>query len=460
MREETWRLRAQDTVAAVRLAKQAAGRDGWSRDRLAAHQRDALRALVAHAVSRSPFYRERFAEHCVGPDTPLEQLPVLDKATMVAQLDRIVTDRRLRDAELRAFLEREHGPVLYADAFRVLRTGGSSRVPGVFVYDRADWSAAVGNLLRWFDLAGIAPRLPRRRVATLLAPGAQHMASRMSATIDIGLNRTLRLPVTAPVDELVAALNRHRPDVLGGYPSMLARLAAEQLDGRLDIAPAKVLTSSEPRTPAMTERIREAWGVEPYDGYATTESGGPLAADCEHHRGLHVFEDAAIVEVVDDRHRPVPDGTPGSRILVTNLHARVQPIIRMEVTDVVRVLPEPCACGRPHRLIAPVQGRTDDVLELPSVRGGTVTVHPMAFAPLGSVPGVREFEVVQRPDGLHVRVVAPGGNGAPGGVLAALRGALEPLGVAPEPQPRVEVVPAIARDASRAGKHKLVRAEL
>ena len=449
MRQVTWRMRAQDTVAGMKLARAAEARATWTRAQLEEHQRAALRDLVAHATACSPFYRERFAEAGVTADSPVEALPILDKATMVAEWDRIACDARLRQSDARAFADAHHDDdVLFAGEYRVLRTGGSSRIPGLFAYDRADWAQCMSNLFRSFLMAGITPKLPRRRVATLTAPGTLHMATRMSITSDIGVNRTLRLSVTSPIDELAAQLQRHEPDVVGGYPSIIATMAAEQLDGRLRIAPTKIITSSEPCTPVMRERIRAAWGVEPFDMYATTESGGPLAMDCEHHAGLHLFEDACIVEVQD------------GRVLLTNLLARALPMIRVEVSDLVRLTPDPCACGRPHRLIEPVRGRSDDVLELPAAAGGTVPVHPMTWAPLGSVPGVREFEVILRADGLHVNVVAPGGNGAAALVEQAVHAALDPAGVSRELPTRVRLVPAIPRDAGRAGKAKIVRSEV
>lgn len=459
MARETWALRARETVAASKLAREAEARRSWTREQLRSHQREALRRTLEHALRHSRFYAEHLGAAGVRADSPVEALPVLDKRTMVEHFDDLVCDPRVRLADLQRFLEAGGGAGLFAGEFRVLRTGGSSRIPGVFVYGRTEWPAVVSSLLRSFEMIGIRPKVPRRRVSTLLAPGAVHMASRISATIDIGLNATQRLAVTQPVQELVDGLNAHGPQVLGGYPSLVAVLAAEQLEGRLRIAPEHVITSSEPRTPEMTDRMRAAWGVEPYEMYASTETGGIVAADCPQHRGLHLFEDACIVEVVDAEGRPVPDGEEGERVLVTNLLTRTQPIIRMELTDVVRVLPEPCPCGRPHRLIAPVQGRSDDVLELPAAGGGTVAVHPMAFASLGTVPGVREFQVVQRADGLHVTVAAPAGNGVAGHVRDAVRAALEPVGVAGDLEPRVELVDAIVRDPARAGKVKLVRRE-
>ena len=103
--------------------------------------------------------------------------------------------------------------------------------------------------------------------------------------------------------------------------------------------------------------------------------------------------------------RPVPAGEPGARMLVTNLHNRVQPIIRLAVSDVHDLHPEPCPCGRPLVRAAAIEGRSDDVLSLPARAGGAVTVLPAQFAVVSRDRGVREFQVRQEPGGLRVLVV-------------------------------------------------------
>lgn len=133
-------------------------------------------------------------------------------------------------------------------------------------------------------------------------------------------------------------LNSFDPEWLHAYPSIAALLAEEQEAGRLRITPRVVSTSSELRTEQMTERIRAAWGHAPFDCYGVTEVG-LFGAECEQHRGIHAFDDLFIFEVVDDDYRAVPEGETGTRILVTNLFARTQPLVRYEVTDMIAVAP-------------------------------------------------------------------------------------------------------------------------
>jgi phenylacetate-CoA ligase len=117
-----------------------------------------------------------------------------------------------------------------------------------------------------------------------------------------------------------------------------------------------------------------------------------------------------MVENVDEDRHPVPSGTPGARVLVTNLHNLVQPIIRLAVADVMTLHPEPCPCGRSLVRPAAIEGRHDDVLSLPARGGGTgtVAVLPAQFSVITKDRAVREFQVRQEPGGVRVLVVPCG----------------------------------------------------
>jgi phenylacetate-CoA ligase len=240
--------------------------------------------------------------------------------------------------------------------------------------------------------------------------------------------------------------------VLAGYPSVVALLADEQLAGRLGIAPSIVSTSSELRTPEMTDRITRAFGARPFDLYGTTE--GLWGAECEHHDGLHLFEDWCIAENVDADGRAVPDGEPGARLLVTNLHNRTLPMLRFAISDMVVLDRSPCACGRTLPRLRAVHGRLDDVLHLPGAAGTTVPIHPTQFSVVAGDPAVREFQVRRRGDGVLVLLVLDGDEVAAGErIRHALAERLAAAGVA-RPEVQTERVDAIAR--SPGGKLRLV----
>jgi putative adenylate-forming enzyme len=458
------RLRRVPTVArATRAARELESHDGWDRERLDRFQRERLLAIVRHAAARSPYYRERFAGIELSDDLDPAALPTLDKATMLERFDEVVTDRRLGLAGVEAHLtELEHrdDDALLLGEYRAMASGGTTGLRGVFVYGREDWTRVLTGFLRWTgSYLGLSPRLPRRRVAAIAADSPLHMTGRMSRSIDIGLHRMLRLDARSPLPQLVEALNGHRPDALIAYPSVARQLAEEQLAGRLRIAPTAIATSSEVCTAEMREAIESAWGREPFDCYASTETGF-LAADCDRHAGLHLFSDLVLLEVVDDDCRSVPAGQPGSRVLVTNLINFTQPLIRLEMGDLVTVGRDPCPCGRPHPVLEAVDGRSDDVLELPGLAGGTVSVHPLAIrTPLGAIPAIREYRVVREPGALRVEAVLSGSADSVDEEIArSLREALFERG-AKAPPIVVDPVAAIPRHPG-SGKRRLIESRL
>jgi phenylacetate-CoA ligase len=445
-------------VRAARRERELHRHEGFDRARLDEHQRHALARIVAHARVRSPFYRDLYAGHGVDEQTPLHRLPPVDKTELMERFDDWVTDPGVRLAGAQRHLSSGREGLL-ADRFVVAASGGSSRRPGLFVFNRNEWDVVCAIALRASRWCGLTPQLPRRRVAFVHAPGAQHMADRVTRTFELGIHRAQRLAATQPTDELVATLNEFQPTNLAGYASVIALLAAQQIDGQLNIAPSGVLTDGEPRTAEMTDRIRTAWGSEPFDYYAVTETGGGLALDCQAHDGRHVFEDTSIVEVVDADDQPVPDGHRGHHLLVTNLFSRTQPFIRYRLSDMTAYRPGTCSCGLAFRRLEPIDGRHDDMLELPGRTGTTVHLHSTAFASLFTLDGVAELEVVQRGQQLHIAVVPRSSTNAEA-VLTRVRqhaaATLQSYGC--DIHPQIQLVSHLTRHPI-AGKIKLVRRE-
>jgi phenylacetate-CoA ligase len=441
----TRRRRIVEVVAATRRARQLGRHDGWAREQLAGHRDVLLGELVAYARQHSSFHRERLT----GGD-----LPVMDKALLLDHYDEIVTDPRLRFARLEEHLSSLDDDELFR-GFRVMGTGGTSGRRALFTYDTREWREVVAAFVRWGPLTGRRPK-PGLRIAVVTTSSPRHMTARLARTIDVGLMRVLRLDATTPLPELVARLERHRPDELHGYPSALALLAVEQIEGRLHIAPGFVSTSSEVRTPEMAALIEEAWGVAPFDVLGVTEAG-IMAADCPAHVGMHVFEDQVMAEVLDDEDRPVADGEPG-RLVITPLGLRTLPLIRYDTGDLVRATIAPCSCGRPYMRLLEVQGRSDDILHLPARAGGEVAVHPMVVrSPLAAARGVAQYQVVRDADGVHVALALRIGADPEGTVAAVRRAVVQALDAAgAEVAVFVSVEDDLQSRRTGVGKHRLV----
>ena len=437
--------RLQDFGRGVRLARQLAQRERWPRERLEAFQQERLTELARHATGRSGFWRERLP----NGDIELSELPVLTKTEMMERFDELVTDRRLRRDDLLEHLAQIHDDALYLGEFRAMTSSGSSGRKAVFVYDRAGWRDVLAMFLRRSDWVGLRPSLPRTRLALVGGGSPTHMSRRGASCLDVGVHRILSLAATQPVDELVERLNAFQPNFLNAYPSSAGPLADAQLDGRLRLNLTGMTTNSEPLTPALRERIETVFGVRPTDFYGTTE--GLYGHECPE-GSMHVFDDMCILENVDDDDRPVAPGEVGSKVLMTNLFNRVQPLIRFEISDLVAVEPEPCPCGRSLMRLRSLEGRAEDVLRI-----GDVAVHPLQFGIVTADPAVREFQVVQEGNALRLRVALRNGcEGAEERLGACVRARLAELGVE-RPEVSVERVEALER--SPAGKLQVVVAQ-
>jgi phenylacetate-coenzyme A ligase PaaK-like adenylate-forming protein len=434
-------------------AKTLLQRDRWSREQLVDYRRERLRGLVRHAVEHSPYYRA-----ALGPGAEraeLSDLPTLSKRVLMEQFDRVVTDRRLHLADLEPFLGRADAGALYLGEYRVFSTSGTTGIPGLFLYSQTEFAHWIAVFVRSFARLGMTPET---RIVGIGAPSALHLSRQVIAAMQAGREGAPRLSVATPLDEMCAALGAYQPEVLAGYPSVVAVLAEEQLQGRLDIAPRVVLTTSEVLTEDAAARIEAAW-TKPVEGYFTTEVG-VVAAGSLDHVGLHVCEEV-IVEVVDEANRPVPPRQAGAKVLLTNLVNTTQPLIRYELLDSVEFASGPDPSGRPYDRIARIDGRSDDVLRLPGQGGGSVAVHPYRLrAPFVRLLDVLQYQIVQRRSGLDIRIVVrrTAGREIATTVLRVVEKALQDAGAACPV--RVEVVDAIAREAGPAAKVKLVCSEL
>jgi phenylacetate-coenzyme A ligase PaaK-like adenylate-forming protein len=196
---------------------------------------------------------------------------------------------------------------------------------------------------------------------------------------------------------MIEQLNDWQPEVLIAYASMTGTLAEEQLAGRLRIHPQVVYAASEVLTQPTRQRAREAWGNEPFNQYAATETAN-IASEYRGDRRMHFFEDLVIAENVDEYYRPVPSGEYGAKVLITTLFSRTQPLIRYELNDSVRVSTEPNESGLPFAMLDGIQGRVEDALHLPAIASGQIAVQPLVFNRVMDIVPVGGWQVTQQAD--------------------------------------------------------------
>ena len=145
------------------------------------------------------------------------------------------------------------------------------------------------------------------------------------------------------------------------------------IDPRTDTKLTTLIIGAEPHTDAQRRKIEEFLGVRAYNCFGMSEMSGPgVAFECQEQNGLHLWEDCFIMEIIDpETLEPVPDGEIGELVLTT-LDRDAMPLIRYRTRDLTRILPGECPCGRTHRRIDRLKGRSDDMF---IVKG--VNIFPM-----------------------------------------------------------------------------------
>ena len=221
--------------------------------------------------------------------------------------------------------------------------------------------------------------------------------------------------------------------VLIGFPAYLRHMAMVARD-EMNIDPRSLGIRSLDSSLGPEDRasIEDLWGAPVYDFYGAHESG-MIAAECVFQDGMHLQEDAFIVEILDvETGLPVPDGTAGN-VCVTTLYKHSAPLIRYNIADVSSIRTGTCACGGTSLRLSAIAGRSDSMVKL---RG--VNVFPEAVGALvvedrrtnGEFLCVVEREGKAGRDAMRVRVESAVGPGDCDGLRRDLETRLsEALGV-------------------------------
>ncbi len=176
-----------------------------------------------------------------------------------------------------------------------------------------------------------------------------------------------------------------------------------KVDPRKDTKLKIAFIGAEPHSEKTRLKIEELYGFKAYNSYGLSEMNGPgVAFECPHQSGLHIWEDNFLVEIIDpDTLKPLPDGEEGELVLTT-LMREGMPILRYRTKDLTRIIPGPCGCGRTHRRIDRIKGRTDDMMIIKGVNIFPIQIEKK----LMDIPGVgTNFLIILEREGFNDRMI-------------------------------------------------------
>ena len=328
--------------------------ESMSREALTKLQCERLRWTLVQAV-RSPYYRRIFAEKRIQPDNikqieDIRQLPFTTKDDLRAQFPYGLVSVDLKEV------------------IRLHSSSGSTGQATVVFHNQKD-------IKSWADLVSRCMYMTGVRREDVF----QNLTGYGLFTGGLGFHYggerlgTLTIPSgTGNTKRQILLMQQFGTTVIHLIPSYAMRLM--QVMGELGVNPQRDLKlriafmGAEPHSEETRQRVERYFAVEAFNSYGLSEMNGPgVAFECKKKQGMHIWEDAFLVEIIDpDTLEPLDQSEEGELVLTT-LAREAMPIIRYRTSDITRILPGTCPCGRVHCRLDRIMGRTDDMLIIKGV---------------------------------------------------------------------------------------------
>lgn len=311
-------------------------------------QSERLVKMVSYVYHNVPYYREKMQKAGVEPGD-IRGLEDIEKLPFTTYED------------LNKAYPFGLAAVPKSELVRVHASSGTTGKPKIAVYTRRDidtWSECAARCL---TMAGVT-----RDDVIQVGYGYGLFTGGLGAHYGAEYVGALVLPMsTGNTKKLIDMMIDCGTTAIACTPSYLLHVAEDlQKAGLVDKIKLKTaICGAEPWTNEMRASIEKQLGIKAYDIYGLTEILGPgVAADCDAHAGLHIWEDHFLPEILDPATlKAVPDGECGE-LVITTLTKEGMPMIRYRTKDLTSLETSKCSCGRTMARIQRFKGRTDDML--------------------------------------------------------------------------------------------------
>lgn len=351
----------------------------WDSEHCVSNQAELLDAFLRYAVTYSSHYAD------CDPDAGLQSFPVLEKQTLINNLDCVATIRH------------QDGIVSY--------TGGTTGASMKVIYTLRDTQKRFATL-DWFrSLSGWS--LGKRTAWFSGKPIVRDKDLNVGICYRDDWLTNTRFFSTFHINEknftaYWQALVKFDPQYIVGFPSSIVEILAIARNRGLTY-PHKITAifpTAETVLPFHRELFKEVFGARTWNQYASSE-GAPFIVECPS-GGLHILPHTGVFEVVDQNGQPAREG----ELLVTAFQTHGTPLIRYRIGDRVKLAPdgESCRCGWKFPRVERIEGRTTDFVWSPE--RGRINLGNLSNTTKG-VPGLVAFRVLQHePDAITVEVQA------------------------------------------------------
>jgi len=360
-----------------------------SRSALEELQLKRLKQTVSLACKNIPFYKEQFSKLNLKPKdiTSLKDVPKLP----------FTTREDLRENYPFGMLA-----VPKEQVVRLHTSSGTTGKPKAIFFSKKDVDRAAELIARCLIMTGVKKDDVLQNMMTYgLFTGALVMhygAEKVGVlVIPAGPGNTKRQ---------IALMQDFKTTTIHLTPSYALYLAGvmnnEGLDPK-DFSLRRAYMGSEPYSEETRKKIEKFFKIDVYNSYGLSEMNGPgVAFECTEKNGMHLWEDNFIMEIINpDTGERIPEGEKGELVLTT-LYREAMPILRYRTRDIAMIIPGKCKCGRTHRRISRIIGRTDDMI---IVRGVNIFPQQIERVLMGIKAVAQNYQIVlESYDQMTVRV--------------------------------------------------------
>ncbi|MCK9595021.1 MAG: phenylacetate--CoA ligase [Candidatus Omnitrophica bacterium] len=319
------------------------------RDALKKLQLKRLKEIVKYAL-KTPFYKSRLKKAGISSSDDIKKWDDFKKIPFTTKDD-------LRECYPRGLLA-----VDMDDVVRLHTSSGTTGVPTVIYHTRRD-------LEHWTDLVArsiIATGAEKKDVFQNMMTygmftgglGLHYGAEKVGMTIiPIGGGNTKRQ---------VQLMKDFGTSVVHATPSYILHIHSKLQEFGVTLADLKLKKAylgAEPYSENTRKKVEALYGIDVYNSYGMSEMNGPgVGFECVHKCGMHVWEDAYIMEVIDPKTGNLLADEKEGEVVFTNLTRTATPLLRYRTRDIACILKSNCPCKRSHRRISRITGRTDDMM--------------------------------------------------------------------------------------------------